>query len=176
MTKQEITKRLIENHQKFTTYIPSLDDKDFMFSLNNERWAAGQQLDHIYRSLSPLNVVLRFPRWTISMFFGKTNRPSKSYDQLVSKYLRRLEAGGKASGRYIPKRIDLDQRTTITNKIENSVSKLCELLDRFSEQEIDELILPHPILGKLTLREMMYFTICHVEHHHKIAMRNLENK
>jgi hypothetical protein len=50
MTKQELIDRLILDHLKFTTYISQLSDKDFIFSLKNEKWSAGQQADHIYRS------------------------------------------------------------------------------------------------------------------------------
>jgi len=49
-------------------------------------------------------------------------------------------------------------------------------LSGFSEEDLDKLILPHPLLGKLTLREMMYFTIYHVQHHQRIVERNLAAK
>ncbi|MFN2437645.1 MAG: hypothetical protein ABR503_00495 [Chitinophagaceae bacterium] len=62
----------------------------------------------------------------------------------------------------------------MASRIENSVFELCKILNKYSEEEIDRFVLPHPLLGKLTLREMMYFTIYHVEHHHKITIRNLE--
>lgn len=176
MTKQEIIKRLIANHQRFIAYISSLDDDDFVFSLQNEKWTAGQQTDHINRSISPLSLVLSLPKWVTKLVVSKANRPSKSYDELVQKYLKKLDNGGRASGRFIPTNIKAIQKIKLKNKIENSVSKLCKSLDKFSEEEIDKLVLPHPLLGKITLREMMYFTIYHVEHHHKITIRNLESK
>jgi hypothetical protein len=40
---------------------------------------------------------------------------------------------------------------------------------------LDLLILPHPLLGKLTLREMLYFTLYHVEHHEKQVLENLKS-
>ncbi len=47
-------------------------------------------------------------------------------------------------------------------------------VDSFSEAQLDALILPHPLLGKLTLREMLYFTIYHVQHHEKQALHNIQ--
>lgn len=176
MTKQEIIEGLIINHQKFTTYVSLLDDHAFIFSLNNEKWTAGQQMDHIYRSLSPLNLILGFPKWTTKLIFSKANRSSKNYEELVKKYFQKLENGGRASGRFIPNKVDTSQKLIIKTKIENSVSKLCKSLSKYSEKEIDKLVLPHPLLGKVTLREMMYFTMYHVEHHHKITVSNLEGK
>lgn len=174
MTKQEIINKLFENHQKFIANISTLDDHDFVFSLQNEKWTAGQQADHINRSISPLNLVLRLPKWLIKLLFGKANRPSRTYEDLVNKYLRKLETGGRASGRFVPKKAEAIQKKQLLSKVDNSVSKLCKILNKYSEEEMDKIVLPHPLLGKLTLREMMYFTIYHVEHHHEIAIRNLE--
>ncbi len=44
-------------------------------------------------------------------------------------------------------------------------SKLLTNLERWSEQQLDTLRLPHPILGKLTVREMLFFTEFHTRHH-----------
>lgn len=176
MTKPELIKKLISNHQQFAAYISKLDDQDFAFSLNNEKWSAGQQADHICRSLSPLKMLLRFPKWLVRSVFKKANRPSKSYDQLIEKYLTRLDQGGRASGTFIPARKEQLNRIVLSRKIERDILKLCQSLYKYNEQELDELVLPHPLLGKLTLREMMYFTIYHVEHHHQLANRNLASK
>ena len=59
------------------------------------------------------------------------------------------------------------------SKLKKKVGQLTAQVARFSEEELDQLILPHPLLGKLTLREMLYFTIYHVKHHEKTIQRNL---
>ena len=174
MTKNEIIEKLLLNHQKFTSYIAALDETSFMFSLNNEKWTAGQQADHIHRSLLPLKMILSLPKWLTKLSFKKANRPSKSYEALVNKYTQKLEAGGRASGRFIPLPIPWLQKAFLCNKIEKVVTALCASLNKYSEEEMDIIVLPHPLLGRLTLREMMYFTIHHVEHHHKSTFRNLE--
>jgi hypothetical protein len=51
--------------------------------------------------------------------------------------------------------------------------KLESKISRYPEKKLDSLILPHPLLGKLTLREMLYFTNYHVIHHHKLTNRDL---
>ena len=33
--------------------------------------------------------------------------------------------------------------------------------EKWDEKELDEYYLPHPILGKLTVREILFFTIYH---------------
>jgi len=55
-----------------------------------------------------------------------------------------------------------------------AVNRLCARVRKYNEQQLDSYILPHPLIGKLTLREMLYFTLYHAEHHHKQTLRNLQ--
>jgi hypothetical protein len=100
------------------------------------------------------------------LIFGTANRKSRSYEELVARYHSKLKAGGRASGRFVP-----PPKTDSVEKLSANLSKVVQALarriDRFSETQLDQLILPHPLLGKLTLREMLYFTIYHVQHHQK---------
>ncbi len=47
------------------------------------------------------------------------------------------------------------------------IISLCSKVDTCSKGQLDTFILPHPLLGKVTLREMLYSTIYHVQHHQK---------
>lgn len=176
MNKSEIIDTLKKKHADFITYLSGLDDVAFMYSFQNEKWTAGQQADHIYRSLMPIHLILKFPKWTIKQLLGTANRPSKSYDELVAKYYTKLEnRTGTPPGFFSPKEINVSIKPIVFAKIENNLNKICTSIEGYSETELDEFILPHPLLGKVTLREMMYFTILHVEHHQKIAARNLSD-
>ena len=57
--------------------------------------------------------------------------------------------------------------------LKKEVEKLVHKLDKFTEDDLDKYVLPHPLLGKLTLREMLCFTIYHVRHHEEIVKRDL---
>ena len=174
MTKQEIIHHLTENHTGFTTFIEQLDEQQFMFAPEN-KWAAGQQLDHIYRSVAPVLLAFRLPRVVPSLLFGKANRASGNYDSLIQKYHSKLESGGKASGRFLPKPVQLNQRADLKRALLKTVEKLGKEVEQCSEEQLDKYILPHPLLGKLTFREMLYFTIYHVEHHHLLTIKYLES-
>ena len=47
--------------------------------------------------------------------------------------------------------------------------------DNILEKDLDFYVLPHPLIGKLTLREMLFFCIYHVQHHHKITQEIIRN-
>lgn len=164
-----------ENHQKFVEFIAGLSESDFMFAPEN-KWTAGQQLDHIVRGVAPLKTALILPNFIPKLLFGKADRDSMSYEDLVKTYQTKLAEGGRATGRFVPAEIRFAERKSLTDKLLNLVNSLCKNVESFNEGQLDEFYLPHPLLGKLTLREMLCFTIYHVEHHHKNALKNLEKK
>jgi hypothetical protein len=172
MTRQEIKNKLVLNHSIFADLIVSLNENDFLFSANG-KWTAGQQLDHIVRSVGALKQGMLLPKFALKLIIGKANRPSKDYESLVAKYKTRLEAGGKAVGRFVPKPVSPANKEKLRTRLLNDVNRLCKSIDHYDEGQLDFYILPHPLLGKLTIREMMYFTIYHVKHHQDITMRNL---
>lgn len=163
MKKSEIQARLISNHAAFANFIRGLSDVLVNHSMPG-KWTPLQQLSHIEKSVAPVKIAFVVPKFFLRIVFGKANRPSRSYDELVAKYKSKLEAGGKSTTRFLPD--STCDRIMLQDVIERHVKVLSERIDRFSEHELDQFILPHPLLGKLTLREMLYFTIHHVEHHH----------
>ena len=172
MDKSEITNKLQTNHHSFIEYMVQLPDEDFLNDRNN-KWTAGQQLEHIYISVKAVRQALSLPKFLAKIIWGFSNRPGKNYKDLVQKYLSKLENGGKSSRRYIPKIVRVEEKIKLKSALSKEVNLLCSKVDRFSEEELDMYILPHPLLGKLTNREMLYFTIYHVQHHEELIRKNL---
>lgn len=172
MNKTDIIRELTYRHERFTTFITTMSNDDFLFAPNG-KWTAGQQLEHIYRAVNALVLPFRLPKFVLKMAFGTANRPSRDYDALVAKYHAKLADGGRASGRFVPPPVAYNEREMLRSRLLQSVEKLCKALEGYSEEDLDRYILPHPLLGKITLREMMYFTAYHVEHHAALTQRNL---
>lgn len=169
----ELQQKLKESHVRFIGTINRVADADFTKSVN-QKWTAGQQLDHIIKSVAPVNQAFALPGFMLKLSFGKANRPSRTYDQLVEKYHTKLNEGGRAPGRFVPAPVNVSQRSGLINKLEKLTASLSHRVEGFSEEQLDLLLLPHPLLGKLTLREMVYFTIYHVGHHEKQVTDNLK--
>ena len=172
MKKKELAKLLKDNHEHFVQQIQKLSDVDFCYAPEG-KWSAAQQLDHLVRSVYPVNMKLRLPNFILQWRFGKANRPSKTYEGLIEKYTNKLKEGGKASGRFIPSQINPDQKEKLTNQLTQLVTKLSHKTENNSEEALDTYILTHPLLGKLTLREMLYFTAYHVAHHQLLVEKGL---
>jgi hypothetical protein len=175
MTKPEIIQLLQQKHKAFIAYIQTLNAEEFLYA-PADKWTAAQQLDHIHKSVKPLTQAMGYPKFVPRFLFGKANRSSKSYDELVNRYNEKLLLGGRASGRFVPPVIAASQKEGLIKLILTSVNKMCTRIEKFSENELDNLILPHPLLGKITIREMLYFTAYHVEQHENFIKRDLNNK
>ena len=145
-------------------FVDGLDESSFERAPEG-KWNAGQQLNHLLRSIQPLNLAYRLPWFALKLMFGSANRPSRTYSGLVEKYESRLAQGGQATGRFIPKAIPFSQKGQLINQYEKQKQKLIKRVSKYDEEALDQYVLPHPLLGKLTLREMLFFTIHHNAHH-----------
>lgn len=173
MIRAEIIQELGRAYGQYVQYIDGLTEEEFLRSVNN-KWTAGQQTEHLLRSVKPLSQGLQLPRFLFRLFFGKPNRPGRTYTQLVAKYHLKLQAGGRASGAFIPKDVSFSQKQSLLSALNNQVHKLQVRLTRYDEKDLDQYLIPHPLLGKLTIREMMYFTIYHVIHHQRNIQEMLQ--
>jgi hypothetical protein len=170
MNSAELSFHLLQNHKAFEDYIGSLDEQ-LLVSAPEGKWTPAQHFDHIRRSAGAFAQAMRLPKFVFRLIFGVAIRPSKTFDALVEKYHTKLKDGGKARGRFVPEKITAEQLSEINNGYEKSVTGLVNKLKAWNENDLDRYILPHPLLGKLTIREMIYFTIYHVVHHHHLCLK-----
>jgi len=172
MTKQQLNEELQRHHQAFTQFIKGLSPQQ-LEAAPADKWNALQQTEHLIKSVGPVNMALALPLFVLRLLFGKANRKSKSYDELIAKYHSKLNAGGRAPGRFVPSGKEKNTEV-LEGKLLGLVNSLQKKINALSEDQLDQYILPHPLLGKLTLREMIYFTIYHVQHHHRLVQNQLK--
>lgn len=172
MDKIAIIGSLNLNHKAFIAYIYDLSSKDFDYSIG-EKWTAGQQMQHIVLSLSSLSKVFQMPKEMLEAKFGRLERPSKSYDEIVAIYLSFLSQGYKAPPHYLPAVISYKSKSELISNLSQVVEDLCIKINSFNEEELDSFCIHHPSLGKVSLREMLYHAIYHVAHHQELTKKNL---
>jgi hypothetical protein len=172
MNRRQIQNELTHRNIAFAEYVLSLDKSDFSYSFE-KRWTAGQQLLHIVKTTEPVLLGLKTPTFLLSMLFGKPRRTPMDYQDLVILYQNILANGGKSPGMYIPANVDYSQAENLKKRLLLTITKINLQLEEFSEQKLDSYRMPHPLLGKLSIREMLYFTMYHVDHHMEKAKANL---
>jgi len=171
--RRQIIEALESVHEDGVEYWARFDTPAFFASMG-AHWSAAEHVRHLTRSMAPLLPVLRMPRVALRVAFGSPTSPSRSVEQIAASYALALAAGGTA-GRYTPspeKESGGDvRRNAIMDHHSETLRGLTQAMERWSEAELDAHRLPHPLLGRLTVREMMLFALLHNRHHVEVAER-----
>ena len=70
------------------------------------------------------------------------------------------------------KKPTLAERDRLLTRLQIQQKKLQYKTVHISEKNLDTLIIPHPLMGKMTIREILMWTAYHTEHHTK-TLQNL---
>lgn len=174
MTKEEIIRQIFESHKQLAADLVALDEARFNYAPAG-KWNAGQQLLHVYKSLSPLTRALALPKLLPALVVGKAKQASRSDEAVVALYLDALAKGGVAPPAFVPAPVLFADRQALEGKLQANLAQLEKNLAHYTEQDLDTYRLPHPLIGKLSVREMLYFTLYHCRHHHQVALENLQS-
>jgi hypothetical protein len=147
---------------------------EFFFKQPDGKWSIAQHVQHVIISTKTSTAAFALPKFIVRLVGGRARRASLDYDALVKIYIGKLAQGGKASGRYIPKKINTgtSKEKLIHNWEQATATYLHALKANLKKDQLDLYQVPHPLLGKITLRELGYFTIYHTTHHQQ-AIKNL---
>jgi len=142
-----------------------------------DAWSPADNIRHLIKSTLPVTKAFKLPALVLRTLFGTAKEASLSYSDLVSRYKAILDAGGTA-GRFAPRMVsaptDIEQwQVKLISVCSDSLSDLSRAASRWSEAELDRYRLPHPLLGKITLREMLFFTHYDFSHHKGNVVRRL---
>lgn len=163
-TKEDIKKALTEIFGALDAYIKTVDTATFRKSVGN-KWSIAQNIDHLTISNNITALSLNMPKAVLQPLFKTNNRPNWNYDEVVWKYQLQLGNGAKATLPFQPKLSLIPMRFIVERLWKHSCHQLLRAIDGWSEQDLDTYLIPHPIIGKITLRELLFFTVYHVGHH-----------
>jgi len=167
MTKKEISNLLTQKHQDLYAWLKKHPLDKWEMGPSN-KWTTGQHILHLIQSEKPLNLALKLPRLVLKYRFGKCNRPQRNYDQIVEKYNEKLKSIPKnavspfSNNMIVPTEL---QKQQFIDKLETEHQKMQKLFDKWKDKDLDSYIVPHPLLGKMTLREIVMWTAYHTECH-----------
>ncbi|MFZ1451457.1 MAG: DinB family protein [Ferruginibacter sp.] len=176
MTKPEIIQQTEKAFTQLSSTCKGIDEVAF-FKRPDEKWSAAENVQHLIISTNASTLAWYLPLFLVRWIGGTPNRNSRTYDELKNKYYKKLSEGGRASNRFVPKPFEikygkkklLDNWNKATAKFINTLTK------NRSEKDLDSYLVKHPLLGRITLRELGYFTIFHTEHHLHSIQKAVEN-
>jgi hypothetical protein len=168
-TKPELLASFGSVHSAVADYFASIPTEKF-FEHPPAVWSPAANLVHLIKSVSPVVMAMKLPKLLLLILFGAPKKSSQRFTQIKEEYRRELAKGAHATGRYVPaveeKPVDFEQaKQGSLRKWDETGKRLLDVLQGWNEERLDKLRLPHPILGKLTVREMLFFTLYHAVHH-----------
>lgn len=166
MTKQEIETILENKHIELFEWLNKQSNQSWIQG-PNEKWTVGQHILHLVDVMKLLNKALGYPKFVLRYKFGKSNRLSRSYDAIVKRYCEKLALHQEKAKSFnkdlrIP-RIAERQKLLATLQFENK--KLQARVRHWKNKELDTLLIPHPLMGKMTVREIIMWTAYHTAQH-----------
>ena len=166
--KQSIIATLEGLDREIGDYFEALSLEEF-FADQGEHWSPCGHLVHLNKSMAAVIQALKVPRLLLALRFGRTRDGSADFDGVVQRYLAALD-GGVQAGRFGPS----DQpdplppearRGKTLGRWRRRDGELRGALHRWSEEGLDRYQVAHPAMGKMTLREVLFFTAYHNAHH-----------
>ncbi len=175
-TRDEILAQLARLHQASAGYWASFSTVELLAPIGIA-WSPADNVRHLTKSIRAVVQGLRVPRLVLGLRFGWARRPSRSYAEVRESYHARLARGADA-GRFTPRPAAVPEdaeayRAEIMAHHDQATGALATELARWPEKSLDRYYMPHPLLGKLTVREMLFFTLYHNLHHVLVVERRL---
>jgi DinB superfamily len=169
MNKSEILQKLAEGFSIVDDTLRNADEVVF-YTRKDNKWSIAENCKHLSLSVKPLNMAFSMPNFAL-LFFGNLNRPARNYEEMKDKYYQKLAEGAVATPQFVPEKISVENnKIELIDELKKINDSFLKKVDDFTEEDLDKYLIPHPVLGKLTIREMLYFTICHTLHHHKAIL------
>jgi DinB superfamily len=167
-TGPEIRAALRDLHAASVRYWGGFDTAAFLAPVG-DAWSPADNVRHLTKSMRAVTRGLGVPRLLLLLAFRRGQTRSRPYDAVREVYRARL-AQGASAGRFAPEARpappDPDaERARIMAYHATAVEALCAATERWPEPALDRRRLPHPLLGPLTVREMLFFTLYHNQHH-----------
>jgi hypothetical protein len=169
-TKAEIIEGLRGTQSQLAQTVSAMPP-DVFIRQPTEGWSAAEYLQHLNQSVTPVGKALRLPPEKLLALFGSPDHPSRSYDAINTISLQALADGARAEDnpRFMPQLPDDrdDLQAQLLAAWDDIHTRLIEAVENWTESELDAYNIAHPVLGALTMREMLLFTIIHNRFHLK---------
>jgi len=166
MDKKVITELLEQKHQDLFNWLENEPEEKWM-NAPEGKWTVGQHAKHLLNSIQLLNHAMSFPAFVLKYKYGSANRELRPYDAVAKRYQEKLAANLERAKQFnsnlkIPPIVKKEEILT-SLKIQNK--KLQHKTMKWKDKNLDMLILPHPLMGKMPVRELIMWTAHHTEHH-----------
>ncbi|MCU0481229.1 MAG: DinB family protein [Anaerolineae bacterium] len=166
-TKDQIIAELRKIHQFVRQTVSDMPEAN-LFAGTAENWSPADYLKHLIIANKPFAKGLLMPREQMESLFGKSETGSMTYEELVAIYQKLIAEGLRAElapsitpvSYRMPEGVT-DVKTYLLETWDDANRRIETALEGWSEADLDVYKIPHPAIGVITVREMLYFTMYH---------------
>lgn len=165
MDNKEINDLLVTNYKQLMQWSENHGTNNWATGPEG-KWTGGQHVVHLIQSTKPLINGISMPKFLLKYKFGKCNRPIRSYQEVVVKYHDKL-AKVVALSPFSQNMPDtpLSTKSAYLQELNSLNHKLSKKTLTLKDKHLDVCLLPHPLMGRMTLREILMWNAYHLKHH-----------
>ena len=164
-TLTEILSGLQASTDELITWLATQDNDGFERGPEG-KWDTSQHLDHLRKADAMLTKAMKTPKFILRYKFGSPNRPLRTYDEIVEKYQSKVgEFQGVTLEASKGEKYLSSQKEVQLERFQMQVSKLVKASAKWSDKQLDSILIPHPLLGRMMAREILQWCIYHHYHH-----------
>jgi len=166
-TREDILENLDRIPESIAAFYSDIPPETFFAIPSDGGWSAEKNLRHLIKATQPIYLGLMSPKFTL-FIFGSSKEKSRTISEIKQAYQAKLNSGSGA-GVFTPigenKKIDSDVQKKLVQDFLKLFAKYKRQIAFWEDGELDTHNMPHPILGNITVREMILFSIYHLFHH-----------
>jgi DinB superfamily len=170
MTKEALKNKLENSFKGVAGIVENIEESKF-FAPIGEKWSVAENILHLTQSVKMFNQAMALPKSFLEQQFGKLDRPTLSYDETIAKYQEALGTGVVARGAFVPQIPENPSKAILISSFLKHHQALADFLNDWSEEDLDQYCVKHPVLKNLSIREFYYFMDYHTLHHQKAILR-----
>ena len=166
MDKKEIAELIEAKHTELFDWLENQSEEKWEAGPEG-KWTVGQHIQHLTDSIKLLNHAMSFPSFLLKYKYGTSNRVLRDYDEVAKRYDEKLALNQERARKFNSKlkSPSLAEKELLLTTLKIQHKKLQHKTQKWKDHKLDNLILPHPLMGKMPVRELLLWTAHHTELH-----------
>ena len=171
--KARISKELAKIWIKTTKELEPISNEQYHFKKSLNTWSIAEEMEHLTISANKVASIMLYPTIFFNKF-GKPNRPLRSYEEIEKRYFEKskaIDSSLKAPSQFSPKKVNNYTKDQLIESYKKAGKKIDKRLLLWSEKRLNNVLVPHPLMGRMIFREIILFIIFHNEYHLKSILK-----
>jgi hypothetical protein len=166
LNQSEIIEHFTIANKEIVDFYSSFSLEQF-FSKPERGWSPLENIKHLNLAITVVAIFLRKELSILLLLFGR-GTSKLTIPEIIKNYNDKLNAGSGA-GVFTPLfssvQIDPGKKEAEIKSLQSSIQTLIGVVCYWTDEEMDKTNILHPIMGIISVREMLYFNLYHLYHH-----------